>query len=806
VLLSEIASHSGMDGLDLATAVARDDPDPEVQASVVDALAFRRADRHVAEVLRKAGDKAFDLIARKGLVDHMTDEHVRKGLGAARQRQIAEGLSDYDRLRAIAYADDGQDRSAELRDIVSTMKIERQRDAEVHLVYEGRKRYPRAVAHGLLARVRAGRTLFYGADDILASTGFVLEDDALLEAALAETSHHDDRAEAAASVLGPQAVGRIIDVFLELRTRLGRGGNYDRAARDPYHGLQSRIAHTPGASLVAAVQARSAEADNEQIVCLADLLSRRPNGDGDRGRPFDADALMAIQDLAEDWGNRMLASGDAKRWQLASIATLARHAPSVRLLPLLKRLLDDNLRRYRAFRGEAQAAGWRHGDAVNEARTPHTHEYLHAFLAISAPETAALMHEYLTDEDFGALAAQVLASQWQRANEPPSDKRFLGGVDFSRVKEKRASRAADPAATSVEAETIFAAVDALIADGSTDEQKKLGVGLATVATRLPHGQRDSTIRKLIELTPPRTRSSLLLNLVLSGEEIDSKIVADGMAETLEAAKREIWILTQSEGYALKIWLLLLPFVSNLAEVITVLRSMPAPQREPRFLDDMVVALADAPSADAEEVLFKVAEDDPRFYLDYHWRATALRLGTQSSARRMIELAAKGALQCKGADGWALARELGGLINEHPQLRAHVYDLLRNGQITGGFALLGRAVAENPDEDGLLLLVRLEKDPSHSLIDWQTIERVVTEQVPAEDWKGAYNIVPIPAVELRRKLLAMTTDGGPSDTAARCLNGIDRIRDDYGAPEAEPRHPDLGSGKPWPIMTRKPGGD
>src|SRR5262249_55712990 len=157
--------------------------------------------------------------------------------------------------------------------------------------------------------------------------------------------------------------------------------------------------------------------------------------------------------------NRMLASGDAKRWQPASIATLVSRAPSVRLLPLLKRLLDDNLRRYRAFREEAQAAGWRHGDAVNEARTPCTHEYQWAFSAIDAPETAALMREYLTEEHFGALAAQVLASQWQRANEPPSDKRFLGGVDFSHVKEKRASRAADPAATSAEAETILTAVD-----------------------------------------------------------------------------------------------------------------------------------------------------------------------------------------------------------------------------------------------------------------------------------------------------------------------------------------------------------
>jgi hypothetical protein len=119
-------------------------------------------------VLRKASEKTYDLIVRKGLVNDVPDDHVKKGLDAARQRQIAEGLSDYDRLRAITYADDGQDHSAELTDIVSTMKIERQRE-EVHLVYEARNRYPHAVADSLLNRVRAGRTLFYGADDILAA-------------------------------------------------------------------------------------------------------------------------------------------------------------------------------------------------------------------------------------------------------------------------------------------------------------------------------------------------------------------------------------------------------------------------------------------------------------------------------------------------------------------------------------------------------------------------------------------------------------------------------------------------------------
>lgn len=50
---------------------------------------------------------------------------------------------------------------------------------------------------------------------------------------------------------------------------------------------------------------------------------------------------------------------------------------------------------------------------------------------------------------------------------------------------------------------------------------------------------------------------------------------------------------------------------------------------------------------------------------------------------------------------------------------------------------------------------------------------------------------------------MTADGGPRDSAARVLRKIDRVRDESGAPEGEPRHPDLASGKPWPILVPDP---
>lgn len=800
-LLCEIASHSGIDGLDLVSTITKDDDNPELQVSVLEALAFRRADRHVALVFQNATEKIFDLLAHSSILDEVDDEHVKKGIAAARERQVADKASAYERLRVILYTHDNKDRNAELTDIVSSMEIENGRDAGVQLIYEAHKRYPRAVSDGLLARLRAGSTLFYGADDILASSGLSLEDDALLQLALAESSGRDNHAEAAASLLGPQSAGIMIDELLILKKRLcDASGKYDDAVTKRYHDIKSRVAHVSGASLVAAVQARSEQADNEQMSSLAELLSRNPDDNANHGRLFDTESLDAIRKLIEDFGNRMLASRDAERRHLASIAVLASCAPDVSLLPLLKRMLDDNLRRYRAFREEAAAKGWQPGKAKDEASWPLTHEYQNAFLAIDAPKTAVLMREYLDDPHFGVLAAQVLVSQWMDHNEPSPNKRFFGGVDFSRVSEKRALLATDPTATSEEAEIIFAAIEPLIKDDASEDQKKHAAELGILAVRLPHGQRDATINKLIALTPCRGRIKIFLNLILSGVEIDSRLITDVLAETLQAAKTETWIISQNEGYELRHLLQLFPFTNQPVDVLEAVRNLPDNFRQPYLLNDLVNALAQTPLQGGEDVLFKLAEENPSFFQDHQWRESTLKLGTPSAAHRLIELTANGKLPGSPNDDWYWSRALGLLLAKYPDERKYVYGLLRDEMMSKPLSLLARAVSENPDTEGLLLLVDIENNQKLSFVGWDTIENLVAEHVPDENWSGAYNVVSVPAIELRQKLLAKTTDGGSVDAAAHYLNSIDVIRDGHGVPVSEPRHPDLASGKPWPIMT------
>jgi hypothetical protein len=799
-VLHEIASNSGMEGLDLATTIAKEDSDPEVKALVVDALSFRRADRHIIDLLSDADDATYDILAEKGHINDIVDEAVQKGLEAARARQKAAGQTPRERLRLLLYGQRKGDSAGAIANLITEMDISRKDNGELHLLYEVRQRYPQAFADGVLRRVRENRELFYGADDILAAAALSLEDNAMLDIALQPSNRHDDRAEAASSVLGPQAVGKMIDAYLLARTRLrDANGKYDQAASDRYSALRKRIGHTPGASLGSAVQARADSATDEQIAELAGLFSRNTYGDSERARPFNEEGLVAIGALAQRWGERLLAAESTTLSQKSSIATLISHVPSVALLPILKRLLDDNLHRYRSFREIAKASGWRDRDAVHEAQQPHTHEYQRAFIAIRTPESTSMMGEYLLDENFGELAARVLAAHWSEANEPKDDRKFFGGVDFSRVEARRVIRAANPAGSCAEADMIFATVDKLIIERSTEEQKRLAVSLGIVGARLPHGERGATIEKLIALSPRQGRASLLLSLILSGEDIGIRLVAEGIAETFEAAKKETWILHQSDAHQLRDWLRLLPFASPVSEIPTIVQAIPDAQRNPHMLEEMVHGLGNAPADGVEEVLFKLAEDDPRFYFDHQWRSTASKLGTASSGRRLIDLMLSGTLNGKSRDEWHWRRDLAGLISEHPDVRTYVRELLKDGPTNETLALLAHAIGENPDADDLLMLVDCEVKTGRSFLNRRSIQTAVTEQVSSKDWQGAYNIVPISAVGLRQTLLALTGNGAVDAPAARCLNAIDKIRDEYGAPETEPRHPDLASRRTWPIL-------
>jgi hypothetical protein len=99
---------------------------------------------------------------------------------------------------------------------------------------------------------------------MLASAGFIIEDEELLNLALANPPSDDTQADAAASVLGPVAVGKMLDRLLTLAPHIRTG----HAASKAYSVLDRRIAHVPSESLVEAIAERSPTLNSEQMARL----------------------------------------------------------------------------------------------------------------------------------------------------------------------------------------------------------------------------------------------------------------------------------------------------------------------------------------------------------------------------------------------------------------------------------------------------------------------------------------------------------------------------------------------------------
>jgi hypothetical protein len=116
-------------------------------------------------------------------------------------------------------------------------------------------------------------------------------------------------------------------------------------------------------------------------------------------------------------------------------------------------------------------------------------------------------------------------------------------------------------------------------------------------------------------------------------------------------------------------------------------------------------------------------------------------------------------------------------------------------------VIERVVAELGTAEAVLALVRAYAEQRRGCdgLLQNAIREAALSQQRAPGWSGAYELHPVPLPELRKALFGMLVDGSPAALLAEaCLTAIDELRDEYGSPEFEPRHPDVETGRPWPL--------
>ncbi len=86
--------------------------------------------------------------------------------------------------------------------------------------------------------------------------------------------------------------------------------------------------------------------------------------------------------------------------------------------------------------------------------------------------------------------------------------------------------------------------------------------------------------------------------------------------------------------------------------------------------------------------------------------------------------------------------------------------------------------------------------------WNTRSKILYIYQPIGTGSSSYSLIPRDLSELRKGLfgLALSSDPEAAKFAAGYLVQIDAERDEQGGFDAGPRHPDISSGRPWPVVT------
>jgi hypothetical protein len=803
-LIVEIASRSGFDGIELATTLAKADPSAAVQFAVIESLQFRRAARSVTDILKTASDGVWSLLAREGYADEIADPEAAARLRRERQSYIEREANTLIKIGMLMEGD-GKD-PAVARQVATLIESEDfpvKDDQAVRTLEKAFKRYPQEVGAALLRRIEAGRELPFRCEELLKDAAAV--DEGAIPTMVIDCARESRVANTAAVVVGPKTVGILIDRLLALEEKMqGMGSPIDQVTREEYYRLMGRISISRIEAFLPALQIRTDTNDPHRISILADLLAR--HGKDVETGPLQAELslLEPIVSAVQRWVDVLLASPQANRHQFANVVGAIQRLPKPEFAEGLRRLLAEDLSRWQSARQEffAQPAS---GPLPPDVTHSYTLQYRRALAAIGDAQVFRLMEEYLSDPQFGIDAAYVLKDIWKRQQDVPQEKPFRSWPDFSEVSMRRRQREEHGLCdTSPHAEAIFAVIELMARPDGTEADQHYALQLAKIALSMPHGDKGLVIKTLLTLPRPTLEKlDLLVSLVLAGETISADTVLDGLKELLEEAKQKPWLLDeQHSGIE---WIELLPFSDRPASVHDALALIDARFREPWRLRRLLSALGKAPDVQAEQLLGELANRDPQLYSEYEWLAAVIQRGTASSAMMLLNLICDGKLTGNKPeiDVWTLPRGLAGMIRHHPGMRS---ELVRRfeGQAAGvNKSVIHHAIAELADADALLALVRGnagDKWPFHAPLH-RMIEEVALGKQPLVGWDGAYESYSVDISALRKKLFAML-DGEPevASVAEACLTAIDELRDEYGRVDSEPRHPDIASGRPWPLAS------
>lgn len=821
-LISEIASRSGMDGIELATELAKKDASSKVRVEVINALLFRRADRFAADILKNSSDEVWAMIAKQGRVDEISDPECSKRLQAEKDKYIAAESDPLQKIYILLNSGYKTEESGkEIAALVEAVELSPDRQSDRWTIDKTFEMYPDDVIGALLKRLEAGKEMPFRSEDFLQASGVIVDDGPIVDTLLNQQKTKDQtkNSRIALSVIGPKTINRLLQDMLGVDAAIRKAGRpCPEGLSDKYHAIKGWITQTNAQSFIQAILSWPTTDNVHEMAIFADLIAR--HGDSGEKEKFELvpEVYSKVTDRIGTWAKALIKTQESSRYELAEIARAVERFPSESLLPALKELLDADLSRRQKAQEEFEA-GLKKGQQIdNGARTFYGIQYARAFSAISTAQAAEVLKPYLSHIDFGDDAAAALRAIWKK-QQPPSaeDRRFKIYPDFSMVRENRARKSSTdlPIENPPFVDDILSVVSEFLDSDATESNQRHALKLARIAFSMPCTGKQEIITRLLHLPlPAAAKQELLTMLAMAGEVVSADLILQGINDLFETENdpKKSWMLHDNDNYRLRSWLVLLPYSDRpnaILDVLEIIKEKVPNLLKPWNIRDLLSALGYAPSIESESIFEKLAQIDPAFLNEYDWLAALMKRETLSAAKILLDLISNNAFaNDKGCvDVQELGKKLASAISAHPELRNEAYK--RYFKLSGpAKAVVEYAISESPDIDGVILLIKECGAQGRSLQHtnlYSAIRHITIGERKSKNWAGAYEQYPVPAQELRKEIFQIVNSGGQqqSKLAAECLMLIDEFRDDYGPAEFELRHPNVESGIPWPQIPESP---
>ena len=777
------------------------DHDLEVVLEVVRTCDFYGLSSAVARLMRQAPDGIWAALSKQHHFIRCDDSEVNERL-ARSFRDAIDGTSDLVQKLNIVLSLPGDSRTTEeIIDILSHKDYPITSDQVRHLFSRDLARGNEILVTTCTRRLVAGLSVPYDAR-LLLPIAPAVENQQFVET-ITRAPSHDRNAEAAAAILGPEGTKEVLARYLTLCATLRSQPGYgDDTGREQRRAAEDYLILTRMSSFMPAILSQALGANRELRGDYITLIERYADPEGRRlTLDVPEEFQVPLAAVISQWVTEVLAEDTVKRHTLSQLVVIIRRLGDPSLGPQAHALLVRDLK----IRQFLESQG--HGDiaARSEYQWDNRDQYVSALRELGDAYCTGILIELLPHPYFGIHAARAL-SELDGNNPPDAGVRFYDMPRLDLAQKHACRRASGPPRPTTPFSEAIVATYLPLAAAPEPEKRHHALKLACVL----FGMTDTPPPRLNDLLANEpcleTRNKALAAQASAGLVIASAEIDRGISDFIKRANDRMYAYTlDPKNHGLQTWLELYPF-SDAPEKFS-----PAVQPLSRYLPErhsferLVLALEFRGGKRSMSDLLALAELRPDLWEDLRWQSAILTDDVQSGLNALLDRFEQD-VSTTNRHG-RLERQLNYVVERLLSVRSDLlsvvlerYKRSTSPEVSG---IYGDVLAEHGGETVVLAMLDYRgREPvgfKHQLS--AAVRKTVLEH-RGIGISNAYEQHGRDATSLRYLLFINASEGGNA-LASRCLEQIDRLRDEYGSVATEPRHPSVESGKPWPLEAPPP---